>query len=96
MADIRGIQAKHEHAAQQVVRDTRPLGERVAEFLTNPTTLFVISGTGIATAFIFPIAADVTFLFCACLFWFAYTRKNTLPFRLPRSSTTSSMNSSSS
>ena len=88
MANIRGLDSKHEHAAQKVARDTRPLGERFAEFLSMPATTFVLSGTGIATSFIFPIIADLTFFICACLFLFAYTRKHTLPFRLPRSSNT--------
>ncbi len=88
MADIRGLEAKHEHAAQKVARDTRPLGERVAEFLTNPATTFILSGSGVATAFIFPVMADIIFLICGSLFLFAYTRKSTLPFRLPKSSKT--------
>jgi len=86
MSAIRGIQEKHEHAAQKLARDTRPLGTRVAEYLSNPTTTCVISGTGVAIFFIFPAATDFVFLLCLMLFIFAYTRKNTLPFRLPRSS----------
>ena len=86
MANIRGLESKHEHAAQKIARDTRPLGERAAEFFANPATTFIISGTGIASAFIFPVAADLIFFVCSGLFLFAYTRKNTLPFRLPRSS----------
>lgn len=86
MADIRGIEAKHEHAAQKVARDTRPLGDRAAEFLTNPATTIVLSGTAVATVVIFPVIADFVGIIYTLLFWFVYTRKNTLPFRLPRSS----------
>jgi intracellular multiplication protein IcmO len=84
--NIRGIEAKHEHSAQQLARDTRPLGERFAEFLMMPATNFVIAFSGIAICFIFPEMADLVFVICASLFLFAYTRKSMLPFRLPKSS----------
>lgn len=86
MSTIRGIQEKQEHAAQKLARDTRPLGERVADFLCQPTTSFVVYGTGITVLFIFPLAADLIFLTCLGIFIFVYTRKSTLPFRMPRSS----------
>jgi len=86
--NIRGIEAKHEHSAAQLARDTRPLGERFAEFLSIPATIFVFCFSGIATSFIFPAVADMIFVLCFALFMFAYTRKNFLPFRLPRSSHT--------
>ncbi len=83
--NIRGIESKHEHSAQQLARDTRPLGERFAEFLSLPATNFVVAFSGIAVCFIFPMVADLIFLACGSLFLFSYTRKYTLPFRLPRS-----------
>lgn len=86
--NIRGIESKHEHSAQQLARDTRPLGERFAEFLMMPATNFVLAFSGIALCFIFPAVSDVIFLVCASLFVFAYTRKSFLPFRLPKSSET--------
>ena len=86
MTEIRGIDAKHEHGAQQVARDTRPLGVRFAEFLINPTTNFVLSGTGIVVVFIFPAIFDLILLIWLVFFIFVYTRKQVLPFRLPRSS----------
>lgn len=83
--EIRGIEAKHESAAQQIARDTRPLGARIAEFLTLPATNFVFTFSGIAICFVFPAFADVMLLVLFSLFMFAYTRKSTLPFRLPKS-----------
>ncbi len=84
--EIRGIESKHERSAQQLARDTRPLGERFAEFMGVPAVNFVIYFSGIATCFIFPSIADIIFITCASLFVFAFTRKNNLPFRLPMSS----------
>lgn len=83
--NIRGIEAKHEHSAQQLARDTRPLGERFAEFVTLPATNFVLAFSGVAICFIFPGLADLVFLACGGLFLFSYTRKSALPFRLPES-----------
>ncbi len=86
MADnIRGIDSKHEHSASELARDTRPLGERFAEFLGLPATNFVFNFSGVALCFIFPGLTDAIFLVCFCLFMFAYTRKSVLPFRLPKS-----------
>lgn len=86
MADeIRGIESKQEHSAQELSRDTRPLGTRFAEFLAYPATNFVFTFSGIALCFIFPSMTDVIFLVLLCLFMFSYTRKSTLPFRLPKS-----------
>lgn len=86
MADeIRGIESKHEHAAQELARDTRPLGTRFAEFLSYPATNFVFTFSGVALCFIFPALTDVIFLILFALFMFSYTRKSVLPFRLPRS-----------
>ncbi|HSX20984.1 MAG TPA: phosphoesterase, partial [Gammaproteobacteria bacterium] len=84
--EIRGIEAKHESAAQQIARDTRPLGTRFAEFLTLPATNFVFTFTGIALCFVMPAVADIILVVLFSLFLFSYTRKSTLPFRLPESS----------
>jgi intracellular multiplication protein IcmO len=83
--EIRGIEQKHEHSAAQLARDTRPLGERFAEFITLPATNFVVAFSGIACCIIFPSLADLIFIGCGSLFLFAYTRKSVLPFRLPES-----------
>lgn len=83
--EIRGIESKQEHAAQELARDTRPLGTRFAEFLSYPATNFVFTFSGIALCFIFPALTDVIFLILFSLFLFSYTRKSTLPFRLPKS-----------
>jgi intracellular multiplication protein IcmO len=83
--EIRGIESKQEHAAQELARDTRPLGTRFAEFLSYPATNFVFTFSGIALCFIFPALTDVIFLILLSLFMFSYTRKSVLPFRLPES-----------
>lgn len=83
--EIRGIEAKHESSAQQIARDTRPLGTRIAEFLALPATNFVFNFSGIALCFVFPALTDIVLIFLMSLFMFSYTRKGALPFRLPES-----------
>jgi intracellular multiplication protein IcmO len=83
---IRGLDYRHEHAAQLVARDTRPLGERIAEFLCNPAAGITIFTASIVMMFLFPIIADLIFVLCLAVFIFVRTRKITLPFKLPMSS----------
>ncbi|MES2212026.1 MAG: TraM recognition domain-containing protein [Pseudomonadota bacterium] len=85
MADnIRGLEEKHEHGASEVARDTRPLGIRVAEFLGNPTyALCILAGFSFLGAIKLSLI-DVCFLFCLGEFAFSFTRKQVLPFRLPK------------
>lgn len=83
MAEFRGLQDKHERGASQMARDTRPLGERVAEFLANPDVVTIILVISIGVAFFQPAFADVVFLVCTIIFFFAYFRRNTLPMKLP-------------
>jgi intracellular multiplication protein IcmO len=83
---IRGLEEKHEHGAQQVARDTRPLGARVAEFLLNPVTAISFNVTGAVGLFLFTAFADAILVALTLLFLFIITSEKTLPFRLPRSS----------
>jgi intracellular multiplication protein IcmO len=83
---IRGIESKHEHAAQMVARDTRPLGIRAAEFMTNPMVILALYVSSISLIMFFPAIADILFLVCACIGIFALTRQQVLPFKLPQSS----------
>lgn len=83
---IRGLEEKHEHGAQQVARDTRPLGERAAEFLSLPISSMSFNTTGIITIVMYPEFTDLLFLILASLFWFVIGGRKALPFRMPRTS----------
>jgi intracellular multiplication protein IcmO len=82
---IRGIDSTQEAAARQLARDTRPLGQRIAIFVSKPEFIVLLCGMSIACTFIYPLATDIVFLLCTAFFLFALTRKTTLPFRIPRS-----------
>lgn len=81
---LRGLEQKHEHGAQEMVRDTRTLGERVAEFFSNPLYVACLLVTGIVLAIMVPQIADLAFVLGILIFLYLYTRKVTLPVKLPR------------
>lgn len=87
MADkFRGLDERHEHGASEMARDTRTLGERIAEFLANPLYGVIILGTTAACIFYEPMFADVFLILSFCLFLFSITRKATLPCKMPLAS----------
>jgi intracellular multiplication protein IcmO len=86
MQNFRGIEAKHEHAANLVARDTRPLGTRFAEFLANPTASFAVFLSGVIFCLFFPESTDILFIIASLIFIFVKFRIVTLPFKLPQSS----------
>jgi intracellular multiplication protein IcmO len=86
MQPMRGLEARHEHAARIIARDTRPLGVRIAEWICNPTVNLSLYITLAISCFIYPIACDITLIISAVLFAFIKSRPVTLPFKLPISS----------
>lgn len=79
----RGLEEKHEHGAREMARDTRPLGTRIAEFFSNPLYVVAMLGTAIATCIFFPVVTDLMGVLGTLVFLFAYTRKVTLPVKMP-------------
>ncbi|MBT4963093.1 MAG: TraM recognition domain-containing protein [Francisellaceae bacterium] len=86
MSGIRGIDDKHEHAASNLARDTRPLGVRAGEFLSNPNTVMVFVLSSLAGFIIYPMANDLLFIVNALYMWYVLSRTYVLPMRLPMSS----------
>lgn len=80
---IRGLEEKHEHGAREMARDTRPIGQRVAEFLSNPLYVSAMLGAAITTIIVEPALSDIILLLGILLFTFAMTRKIALPAKLP-------------
>lgn len=83
---LRGLTKQNEQDPQQLLRDTRTLGQRIADFFANPLSIAVtLSSMGFGTLF-FPAVADVVFIIGIGMFIYTSTRKQTLPFRMPQSS----------
>lgn len=86
MAEFRGLDSKHEHGASEMARDTRPLGVRIALFLGNPLYAACIIASCVATMVVYPAAADIVALLAFFEFIYSYTRKVTLPCKMPQTS----------
>ncbi len=86
MAELRGLEEKHEHGASEMARDTRPLGTRIAEFIANPLYAMCMLGGLVVGIVVAPGLFDILLLVGICLFSFAITRKVSLPFKMPLAS----------
>ncbi len=82
----RGLEARHEQDPSLLIRDTRTFGQKVSDFFHNPLYVASLLVLMAGTAFFLPFIADLIWLAGIGFFIFAYTRKLTLPFRLPQRS----------
>lgn len=80
---LRGLEAKQEQTSKRLLRDVRTLGQRISDFFKNPTNVAITLGGVAAAAFLMPGIADIACLIGIGCFLYTYTRKNTLPFRMP-------------
>jgi len=82
----RGLEERHEGNQQHIIRDTRPLTIRIADFFKNPhgTGLFCIACA--MTAYVLPYLSELFLLMGAGAFIYCFTRHLTLPFKLPERS----------
>lgn len=83
---MRGLEEQHELAPQLLLRDTRTLGMKIVDFFKDPTNSAILMfSIGIAAFFLTPLTdfIGITGFF---IFLYAYTRKATLPFRMPQRS----------
>ena len=83
---MRGLEKRHEQDEQRLIRDTRTFGQRVADFLKVGVNSAVVMVGLAASAFVFPGLSDVIAIIGIIVFLYTYTRKSTLPFRLPQRS----------
>lgn len=80
----RGIDSRHEIDPTLLLRDTRPVSKRITDFFSKPANSAVtLTSIAIAT-FFFPVAASLSFVLASVLFAYAITRKQMLPFRMPK------------
>lgn len=86
MPMLRGLEQKQEQDPSLLIRDTRTLGQRTADFFKNPAYVTILLAACAVTAFVFSAISDVVVLIGIGCFLYAYTRKSTLPFRLPQRS----------
>jgi intracellular multiplication protein IcmO len=82
----RGLEEKHERFHSHVLRDTRTLSVRIADFLKNPRGVAIFLFILVILTFVLSYFADVILLLGIGCFIYCYTRKSKLPFRLPKRS----------
>jgi len=84
----RGLDEHQEMSPQLLLRDTRTLGMKAVDFFKDPAkaaALIVMIGVAV---FLLPAFSDIIALIGIGVFWYAYTRKHKLPFRLPQRANT--------
>lgn len=83
---MRGLEEQHELSPQLLLRDTRTMGMKIVDFFKDPTnSAIVMFAFGVAT-YMFPSISEVLALIGISVFFYAYTRTSSLPFRMPQRS----------
>lgn len=80
----RGLDYRHEQDQLMLIRDTRTLMQRVRDFFSDPFNTMIILTVMAVSLFFLPGLADLITLIGLGLFAYAYTRKLTLPYRMPK------------
>ncbi len=80
----RGIDQSQEQSTSKLLRDTRTLGQRLADFLKDSSNVAIILLFLTVLAFSIPAVVDLVFIFVIILFIISKTRRFNLPFRMPK------------
>jgi intracellular multiplication protein IcmO len=80
----RGLDLRHEQDQLQLIRDTRTLGQRFTAFLSDSLSVAILFVFMAIANVIFPEVSDFLLLIAIVIFFYTYTRKATLPFRMPQ------------
>ncbi len=79
----RGLDEQHEMSPQLLLRDTRTMGMRIVDFFKDPVNSACLLIFFAITAFFLAGIAELITLIAIGVFFYAYTRKCKLPFRMP-------------
>lgn len=80
---LRGLEEQNEMSPQLLLRDTRTLGMKIVDFFKDPVNSAILMMGFAIAAFVFPAVCEFITLLGVLAFLYAYTRKTTLPFRMP-------------
>ena len=83
---LRGLEEQHELSPQLLLRDTRTLGMKIVDFFKDPVNSACLMAAFGFAAFMFPSVNEIILVIGVSIFLYAYTRRTTLPFRLPQRS----------
>lgn len=80
----RGLEQMHEQDQLMLLRDTRTLVQRIGDFFSDPFNTMIILIVMAFSMFFLPAFADIVTVLALILFFYSYSRKLTLPFRMPQ------------
>jgi intracellular multiplication protein IcmO len=83
---IRGLDEQHELSPQLLLRDTRTLGMKIVDFFKDPVNCAILMASFAFAVFFFSAIAEVIAIIGLGCFLYAFTRRATLPFRMPQRS----------
>lgn len=81
---MRGIDTRHEIDPSQLLRDTRTMGQRIADFFADPSNIAIVLISLAAVGYYLSQMASLILILGGISFLYSYTRKQMLPFRLPK------------
>ncbi|MEE9451833.1 MAG: TraM recognition domain-containing protein [Gammaproteobacteria bacterium] len=81
---LRGVERHQESNPGLLLRDTRNLGQRVGDFFKNRIGVTMLLVALMGGAYFLPALNDLILLIGVSCFIYTFTRKQMLPFRLPR------------
>ncbi len=81
---MRGIDSRHEIDPTLLLRDTRTLGQRMGDFFSDPTNISIVLVALAATAYYLSEISSLVMVLGILFFLYSYSRKQKLPFRLPK------------
>jgi intracellular multiplication protein IcmO len=81
---MRGIDSRHEIDPTMLLRDTRSFGRRVSDFFSDPTNVSIVLVSVASTAYYLPELATIMLGIGLFIFLYTFSRKQKLPFRLPK------------
>ncbi len=81
---MRGIDTQHEIDPTLLLRDTRTIGQRIGSFFSDPTNIAIVLISLSAVAYYISEASFYILIIGVLSFTYSFSRKQSLPFRLPK------------
>ena len=81
---LRGLASQDEQDPRHLLRDTRTLGQATSDFFGNSLYVAIVLAMMGMSAILIPGLSDLLLLVGFFIFLYNYTRKATLPFRMPQ------------
>ena len=81
---MRGVDSRNEIDPTLLLRDTRTIGQRISDFASQPTNIAILLLTLTFLGYYESAVVLLITIIGLALFCYSYTRKQKLPFRLPK------------